>query len=138
MSRISGAIPSHDLYEIDVWQDLSGTQIASPNRSDHGGRKRARNESAAEIAGFFAAVAAKKSLAASDLRLILKIAGSSQRPWPQVAAAARFRGRSDHGTLRARLFGFETVLGQVEVRLFSESLHATCRARHNPEPRSEV
>ena len=30
----------------------------------------------------------------------LKSAGSSQRPWSQVAAAARFCGRSDHGTLR--------------------------------------
>ena len=46
--------------------DLSGTKIASQNRSDHGGRKRARNHSAAEIAGFFASLAAKKSLAASD------------------------------------------------------------------------
>ena len=46
---------------------LSSTKIASQNRSDHGGRKRARNHSAAEIAGFFASVAAtKKSLAASD------------------------------------------------------------------------
>ena len=33
--------------------ELSGTNIASQNRSDHGGRKRARNQSAAEIAGFF-------------------------------------------------------------------------------------
>ena len=41
-------------------------KIASQNRSDHGGRKRARNHSAAEIAGFFALPAAKKSLAASD------------------------------------------------------------------------
>ena len=31
-----------------------------------------------------------------------KIAGSSQRPRPQVAAAARFRGCSDHGTLSFR------------------------------------
>ena len=45
---------------------LSGTKIASQNRSDHGGRKRARNHFAAEIAGFFALPAAKKSLAASD------------------------------------------------------------------------
>ena len=45
----------------------SGTKIASQNRSDHGGRKWARNHSAAEIEGFFASVAAqKKSLAASD------------------------------------------------------------------------
>ena len=43
-----------------------GTKIASQNRSDHGGRKWARNHSAAEIAGFFASAAAKKSLAASD------------------------------------------------------------------------
>ena len=82
-------------------QQLSGTKIASQNRSDHGGRKRARNHSAAEIAGFFASPAANKSLAASDFGVNLKIAGSSQRPWPQVAAAARFCGRSDHGTLRS-------------------------------------
>ena len=82
---------------------LSGTKIASQNRSDHGGRKRARNHSAAEIAGFFASPAAKKSLAASDFGVNLKIAGSSQRPWPQVAAAARFCGRSDHGTLSVGL-----------------------------------
>ena len=81
--------------------DLSGTKIAY--RSDHGGRKRAHSHSAAEIAGFFASAAAKKSLAASDFWVTLKIAGSSQRPWPQVAAAARFRGRSDHGTLSFRL-----------------------------------
>ena len=37
-----------------------GTKIASPNRSDHGGRKQARSHSAAEIAGFFASPAAKK------------------------------------------------------------------------------
>ena len=46
--------------------DLSGTKIASQNRSDHGGRKQARNHSAAEIAAFFASPASKKSLAASD------------------------------------------------------------------------
>ena len=46
--------------------ELSGTRIASQNRNDHGGRKRARNQSAAEIAGSFASVAANKSLAASD------------------------------------------------------------------------
>ena len=46
--------------------ELSGTKIASQNRSDHGGRKRARNHFAAEIAGFFALPAEKKSLAASD------------------------------------------------------------------------
>ena len=48
------------------FKELGGTKIASQNRSDHGGRKRARNHSAAEIAGFFALLAAKKSLAASD------------------------------------------------------------------------
>ena len=41
----------------------------------------------------------KKSLAPSDFGVSLKIAGSSQRPRPQVAATARFRGRSDHRTL---------------------------------------
>ena len=54
--------------------------------------------------GFFASPAVKKNIAsrkrfwgvASKL-----IAGSLQRPWPQVVAAARFRGRSDHGTLRS-------------------------------------
>ena len=47
--------------------NLSGTKIASQNRSDHGGRKRARDHSAAEIAGFFASPAAeKRPLAASD------------------------------------------------------------------------
>ena len=58
------------LLTIEVFsltgRTLSGTKIASQNRSDHGGRKRARNHSAAEIAGFFASAAAKKSLAAGD------------------------------------------------------------------------
>ena len=40
----------------------------------------------------------KKSLAASDFVVTLIIAGSWQRPRPQDAAAARFRGRSNHGT----------------------------------------
>ena len=89
--------------------DLGGTNIASQNRSDHGGRKRARNHSAAETAGFFASPAAKKSLAASDFWDQPQIAVKSQRPRPQVAAAARFRGRSDHGTLRGRhsIFGHD-------------------------------
>ena len=47
---------------------LSGTKIASQNRNDHGGRKRARNHSAAEIARFCASPATKKSLAPSDFR----------------------------------------------------------------------
>ena len=51
---------------VNACSELSGTKIASQNRSDHGGRKRARNHFAAEIAGFFALPAAKKSLAASD------------------------------------------------------------------------
>ena len=54
------------LLPCDTSQELSGTKIASQNRSDHGGRKRARNHSAAEIARFFALPAAKNSLAASD------------------------------------------------------------------------
>ena len=45
-------------------KDLSGTKTASQNRSDHGGRRQARNHFAAEIAGFSASPAAKKSLAA--------------------------------------------------------------------------
>ena len=39
---------------------LSGTKIASQNRSDHCGRKRARNHSTAEIAGFSASPAARQ------------------------------------------------------------------------------
>ena len=39
---------------------LSGTKIASQNRSDHGGRGQARNHFAAEIARFSASPAAKK------------------------------------------------------------------------------
>ena len=44
-----------DLEKRNKWPkyNLSGTKIASQNRSDHGGRKLARNHSAAEIAGFF-------------------------------------------------------------------------------------
>ena len=60
--------------------ERSGTKIAAQNRSDHGGTLRARNHSAAEIAGFSASPAAKKSLAPSDFGVGLKIAGSSQRP----------------------------------------------------------
>ena len=60
----------------------------------------AGDPSAAEIKGFFASSAAKASLVASDSGVSLRIAGSSPRPWPQVAAAARFRGRSDHRILR--------------------------------------
>ena len=60
---------------------LSGTKIASQNRNDHGGRRQARNHFAAEIAGFSASPAAKKSLAASDFgmrpQLAFKIAGKS-------------------------------------------------------------
>ena len=78
-------------------QALSGTKIASQNRSDHGGRKWARNLQKSH--GFSLRRSQKKSLAASDFWVTLKIAGSSQRPWPQVAAAAGFCGRSDHGTL---------------------------------------
>ena len=39
---------------------LSGTKIASQNRSDHGGRKRARNHSMQKLQGFFASPAEKK------------------------------------------------------------------------------
>ena len=45
---------------VGACSTLSGTKIASQNRNDHGGRKRARNHSAAEIAGFFVSAAAKK------------------------------------------------------------------------------
>ena len=62
-------------------RELSGTKIASQNRSDHGGRRQARNHFAAEIAGFSASPAAKKSLAASDFgmqpQLVFKIAAKS-------------------------------------------------------------
>ena len=58
---------------------LGGPKNASQNRSDLGGRKQARDHSAAEIAGFFASPAAKKSLAASDLGVSLKIAGMEKK-----------------------------------------------------------
>ena len=59
-----------DMVYTPLISGLSGTKIASQNRSDHGGGKRARNHSAAEIAEFFASPAAKKSLAASDFRVV--------------------------------------------------------------------
>ena len=46
--------------------NLSGPKIASQNRSDHGGRKRAHSHSAGEIAEIFTSPAAKISPAASD------------------------------------------------------------------------
>ena len=70
---------------------LSGTKIASQNRSDHGGRKRARNP-LQKLQGFFASPAANKKQLLATLGVALKIAGSSQRQLPQVAAAAQFRG----------------------------------------------
>ena len=66
-SKAPGSLTHHRFRHLLLkGPSLSGTKIASQNRSDHGGRKRARNDSAAEIAGFFASPAAKKSLAASD------------------------------------------------------------------------
>ena len=65
----------------------SGTKLASQKRSDHGGRKRARNHSTAEIAVLFASQAAKKSQSLAILGGYPQIAGSSQRPLQQVAAA---------------------------------------------------
>ena len=63
--------PPEDLHSchsaIDLWDvvwGLSGTRLASQNRSDHSGRERAGNQSAAEIAGVFASPAAAKK--ASD------------------------------------------------------------------------
>ena len=40
--------------------DLSGTDLASQNRSDHSGRERARNHSVGEMAGVFTSPVAKK------------------------------------------------------------------------------
>ena len=71
---------------------LSSTKIASLNRNDHGGCKRARNHSASEIARSLG-LASKSQEARSDHRC------KSQRPPPQVASAARFCGCSDHRTL---------------------------------------
>ena len=101
------------LFESLLCHFIWGYKNRIANRSDHGGHRRARNHSAAEIAGFFASPAAKKkSLAASDFGGVsLKIARSSQRPRPQVTAAARFRGRSDHGTLRSLLKSYLSHLG---------------------------
>ena len=69
------------LFEIDSYS-LLDAKIASQNRSDHGGRKRACNRSAGEIAGFFASAAAKNN------RLPLAIFGM-----PSKSQEAR----SDHG-----------------------------------------
>ena len=66
---------------------FSGTKIASQNRSDHGGRKRARNHSAAEIAELFASAAAKRI---ASRQRFLGLASDSQE------------NRSDHGTLRSQ------------------------------------
>ena len=64
-----------------MYHGLSSTKIALQNRSDHGGRRQARNHFATEIARFSASPAAKKSLAASDFgmqpQLAFKIAGKS-------------------------------------------------------------
>ena len=62
-----------------------------------------RPPSVAEIAELCDLPSAKKSQSLAILGVSLKIikAGSSQRPRPQVGAAARFRGRSDHGTRRS-------------------------------------
>ena len=68
-------------FRCMILRNLSGTKIASQNRSDHSGRRQARNHFAAEIAGFSASPAAKKKLAASDFgmqpQLAFKIAGKS-------------------------------------------------------------
>ena len=95
------------LVQHQFWNpapQLSGTKIASQNRSDRdGGRKRARNHSAAEIAAFFASPAAKKSIAASDL----KFASKSQEARSDHGCKSpqpRDHGRSDHGTLSPPIF----------------------------------
>ena len=44
-----------------------------------------------------------------------KIAGSSQWPWPQVTAAARFRGRNDQGTLRKRRTRKQGIVARKET-----------------------
>ena len=79
---------------------LSGTKIASQNRSDHGGRKWAHNHFPLQKSqGFSLRRPQKIASPPAIFGVSLRIAGKSQRPRPQVAAAARFRGRSDHGTL---------------------------------------
>ena len=85
---------------------LAAKNSQRKNRSDHDGRKWARNHQKPQ--GF--------SLHRLENWGQAEIAGSSQRPRSQVGADARFRGRSDHGaSLRAgpRLslgrFGPDTV-----------------------------
>ena len=99
--------------------DLSGTVTASRYRSDQGSCKRARNHSAAEMAGVFASLVAKQSLAASNF---LGLASKSQeaRSNNDRKSPPRFRGRSDHRTLSLRYFpqhyngvGNYAVLSQV-------------------------
>ena len=48
-----GVRPTQDTSKCGP-NNLSGTTVASQNRSDHGGRKQARNHSTAEMARFFA------------------------------------------------------------------------------------
>ena len=109
--------------------DCCGTKIASQNRVDHGGRRRVGNHAAAEIAEFFALPAGKKK----SPGVSFKIAGSSQRPRPQVAAAARFRGHSDHGTLSSLIDCREDpgiralyqAIGIPSSRLYKDTWFAT-------------
>ena len=63
---------------------LSGTKIASQNRSDHGGRKRARSHSAAEITGL--GLPSKSQKARSD--------HGRKSPQPRDFAAAATTGRT--------------------------------------------
>ena len=85
----------------------------------------------------------------------LEIAGSSQRPRPQAAAAARFRGRSDHETLSfgptqerlrnlgnipgifiGRNFGFVTRKSIFVPASFAEV--QLCCCCENPKPCAEA
>ena len=52
-----------------------------------------------QISGFSLRWPQKKRQPLAAFGVNFEIAGSSQQPRPQVAATARFRGRSDHGTL---------------------------------------
>ena len=78
----------------------NGTKIALQTHNDHGGRERARNHSAAEIARF--SLRRRQKGIASRWRFLGVSLKQNRRKLAATTAASRrsrSRGRSDHGTL---------------------------------------
>ena len=84
---------SHALF------NLSSTKIASQNRSDPVAASGLATTPCRDSTLFRFAGRKRNRWPLGIYGVSLKIAGNSKRQWPQVAAAVRFRGRSDHGTL---------------------------------------